>query len=85
MTEPHDIDLVKIAPVAKQLNPIALGGFVFGADPWKEQKSGLFGMLEIALKKGMNHFDTAAGYGSGQSEKLIGQFLLLLQEDILFP
>ena len=51
MTEPHHIDLVKIAPVAKQLNPIALGGFVFGAHPWKEQKSGLFEMLETALKE----------------------------------
>jgi aryl-alcohol dehydrogenase-like predicted oxidoreductase len=74
MTEPHDIDLVKIAPVGKLLNPIALGGFVFGADPWKEQRSGLFEMLEIALKKGINHFDTAAGYGSGQSEQLLGHF-----------
>ena len=75
MTEPHHLDLVKIAPVAKQLNPIALGGFVFGAHPWKEQKSGLFEMLETALKKGINHFDTAGGYGSGQSEHLLGQFL----------
>ena len=76
MTESHKIECAKIAPVDKLLNPIALGGFVFGADPWRDQRSGLFEMLEKALKLGFNHLDTAGGYGSGQSEQLLGQFLL---------
>jgi aryl-alcohol dehydrogenase-like predicted oxidoreductase len=76
MTEPYAIEKIKIAPVDKLLTPIALGGYLFGADPWKEQRPSLFEMLEIALKMGLNHFDTAGGYGSGQSEQLFGQFLL---------
>ena len=39
MTEPIVVDPVQIAPVEKLLNPIALGGFLFGTDPWNEQRA----------------------------------------------
>lgn len=82
MTEPIVVDPVQIAPVEKLLNPIALGGFLFGTDPWKEQRAAVFDMLEIALKKGLNHFDTAIDYGAGQSEQLLGQFLKGRREQV---
>jgi len=82
MTEPFNMGLVKIAPVEKLLNPVALGGFVFGTAPWKEQRAGLFDTLETALKMGLNHFDTAGGYGDGQSEQLLGQFLMGRREPV---
>lgn len=31
--------------------------------------------MQAALPSGINHFDTASGYGNGHSETLIGQFL----------
>lgn len=66
---------VQIAPVEQALNPLALGGFYFGDDPWGKQRDNLWSALETAVEKGINHFDTASDYGDGQSEKLLGQFL----------
>ena len=82
MTEPIAVDPVKISPVEKSLNPMALGGFIFGADPWNEQQADLLAMLDMALKKGVNHLDTAANYGDGQSEQLLGHFLKGRREQV---
>src|SRR4051812_12212004 len=54
-----------------QVSPLALGGTVFGDqsdDAW-------LAVMQAALTSGINHFDTASGYGNGQSEILIGRFL----------
>ena len=32
-------------------------------------------VVEAALAGGITHFDTAAGYGGGRSERLVGEFL----------
>lgn len=48
----------------------AIGGS-WGAQSEKDSHLG----LETALNKGVNFIDTAAGYGNGKSEKIIGEFL----------
>ena len=74
---------VRIPPVDKDLNPLALGGSVFGTDPWEgEERANLLAALEAALHSGINHFDTANGYGDGQSERLLGHFLAERRERI---
>ncbi|MEZ4676683.1 MAG: aldo/keto reductase [Caldilineaceae bacterium] len=67
---------VQIGPVAKALAPMALGSFIFGADAWRpEAQAQLNATMQAALDHGITHFDTATGYGAGQSEALIGNFL----------
>ncbi len=52
-------------------SPLALGGTVFG----DQSEAGWLAVMQAALASGINHFDTASGYGNGQSETLIGQFM----------
>ena len=76
MTHQQTVSLVTIPPDDKRLNPLVLGGTVFGADPYVGSRADdLWATMEAAVTNGINHFDTAAGYGDGASERLIGQFL----------
>ncbi|OLT07752.1 hypothetical protein BJF90_13920 [Pseudonocardia sp. CNS-004] len=43
------------------------------ADP--DDRRGLFEAIDVALDVGINHFDTAAGYGNGESERVLGEAL----------
>lgn len=52
-------------------SPLALGGTIFG----DLSDEGWFAVMQAALASGINHFDTASGYGNGRSETLIGQFM----------
>ena len=70
------VNTVRIGLVSKDLNPLALGGSVFGPGAWEAgARAQLWEAMETALALGINHFDTASGYGGGQSEELIGEFL----------
>ncbi|MCP5096505.1 MAG: hypothetical protein GY943_13210 [Chloroflexi bacterium] len=75
MNEQTVIPSVQIPPVTQSLNPLAMGGFYFGSDPWEEQRATLWSALETAVSKGINHLDTATDYGEGQSERPLGEFL----------
>ncbi|MEZ4860366.1 MAG: aldo/keto reductase [Caldilineaceae bacterium] len=76
MTDNAALAPVQIGPVAKALCPLALGSFIFGADAWRpEAQAQLNATMQTALDHGITHFDTATGYGNGQSEALIGNFL----------
>lgn len=76
MLENSPLTPVTIGPVAKALAPMALGSFIFGADAWRpEAQAQLNATMQAALDHGITHFDTATGYGAGQSEELIGNFL----------
>lgn len=59
----------------KSFHPLGLGCWVFDRRLWAaEGEEALLQTMQIALQYGINHFDTATGYGSGSSEKVIGQF-----------
>ena len=56
--------------------PIALGGSYF--DPAQfagEKRRELVRTMQRALELGVSHFDTAAGYASGESERVLGEFV----------
>jgi myo-inositol catabolism protein IolS len=58
-------------PTIPHRSPLALGGTVFG----DQSDAGWLAVMQAALPSGINHLDTASGYGNGRSESLIGQFL----------
>lgn len=75
--------MTRIAPVDKDLNPLALGCWIFDKSLWSaEHDAALLETMEAALARGINHFDTATGYGSGASERLIGRFLQGQREQV---
>lgn len=65
-----------------EVSEIGFGAWAIGGS-WGEQseKDSLEG-LETALDNGVNFIDTAAGYGNGKSEKIIGEFLKSRSETI---
>ncbi|MEO8397827.1 MAG: aldo/keto reductase, partial [Chloroflexota bacterium] len=57
-------------------SPLGFGGTTFGAAQWGGQAGAdLLAAMAAALEGGITHFDTASGYGAGDSERMIGQFL----------
>ena len=76
MSEQIIVPKVQIPPALMWFQPLALGGWVFGGDNWEgEKRELLLATMEQALESDIRHFDTAADYGKGKSERLIGQFL----------
>ncbi len=71
------IPTTRIAPSPRPHGVLALGCWQFGADYWAHQSDpDSLAAMAAALDAGMNHFDTAEGYGrEAHSEKLVGQFL----------
>ncbi len=66
----------------KESSPIALGSYVFGADQWSDEaRANLLATMDAAVDAGINHFDTATGYGDGGSENFIGKFLTQARDD----
>lgn len=51
---------------------IGLGTATFGREI---DKAGSFALMDHALAGGVNHFDTAAAYSKGESERIIGEWL----------
>jgi myo-inositol catabolism protein IolS len=55
---------------------LGMGGSFYGLDRGYEQgEAGYLAALETALAHGITHFDTGAGYGDGNSERMIGRFM----------
>jgi myo-inositol catabolism protein IolS len=76
MTIQTSLPKVEIPPVAKPHVPLALGCWTFGPDQWTgKEDTNLLTAMETALDLGIGHFDTAADYGDGYSERLLGRFL----------
>ncbi len=59
-----------------RFSSLGFGGTTFGAGMWSGQAGAdLLAAMATALERGITHFDTASGYGDGDSERMIGQFL----------
>lgn len=56
----------------KKLSPIGLGCVTFGREIGKEAS---FALMDFARSNGVTFFDTAAAYGNGASETIIGEWL----------
>lgn len=58
-----------------EASEIGFGAWAIGGN-WGEQRdSDSLEALEAAIENGVNFIDTAAGYGNGKSERIIGEFL----------
>ncbi len=55
-----------------KISRISLGCVTFGREIGREES---FAIMDYALEKGMNYFDTAEAYGNGASEMIIGSWL----------
>ncbi len=65
----------KFGKTGLEISEIGFGAWAIGGS-WGDQKdSDSLEALEIALDQGVNFIDTAAGYGNGKSERIIGEFL----------
>ncbi len=67
---------VRIEPVDKPHNVLALGCWAFGGREWGGQDDAdSMAAMETAYAAGISHFDTAIAYGGGASERVVGGFL----------
>ncbi|MEX2213461.1 MAG: aldo/keto reductase [Phycisphaeraceae bacterium] len=65
-----------IPPIEHTFGKLALGCWVFGRTHWGGQNvQDSRAVMEAALRRGMNHFDTSSAFGDGVSETLVGEFL----------
>ena len=56
--------------------PLGMGCSFYGLSDWYGPEAQvLLDAMTVALEQGITHFDTAEGYGGGESEKLIGRFM----------
>ena len=64
------------ADLPRTIAGLGLGCWVFGGDAWGGQDDDdSITVMDEALAQGVNHFDTAIGYGGGRSERIVGQFI----------
>jgi aryl-alcohol dehydrogenase-like predicted oxidoreductase len=72
----------KLGNTGLEVSEIGFGAWAIGGS-WGEQKeSDSLAALETAIDKGVNFIDTAAGYGDGRSERIIGEFLKTRTETV---
>ncbi len=70
------IDPFVLPHADRPLTRLALGGSLFGAGVWDAARAAeRLATLNAAFQAGINHFDTAAGYGDGVSEQILGKFI----------
>ena len=65
----------KIGNSGPEVSEIGFGAWAIGGSWGKQLEEDSQLGLETALNRGVNFIDTAAGYGNGKSEKIIGEFL----------
>jgi aryl-alcohol dehydrogenase-like predicted oxidoreductase len=57
------------------VSEIGFGAWAIGGSWGHQKESDSMEALEVAVDQGINFIDTAAGYGDGRSERIIGEFL----------
>jgi aryl-alcohol dehydrogenase-like predicted oxidoreductase len=58
-----------------EVSEIGFGAWAIGGSWGEQSEKDSLEALETALDRGVNFIDTAAGYGEGRSERIIGEFL----------
>ena len=64
------------------VSEIGFGAWAIGGSWGTQNVTDSFDALETALDQGVNFIDTAAGYGNGKSERIIGDFLETREEEV---
>jgi aryl-alcohol dehydrogenase-like predicted oxidoreductase len=65
-----------------EVSEIGFGAWAIGGSWGDQKKEDSLKGLETALDRGVNFIDTAAGYGDGKSERIIGEFLKSRSETV---
>jgi aryl-alcohol dehydrogenase-like predicted oxidoreductase len=65
-----------------KVSEIGFGAWAIGGSWGAQKESDSIEALETAIENGVNFIDTAAGYGDGKSEKIIGEFLKSRKEKV---
>ena len=65
----------KFGKKGPEVSEIGFGAWAIGGSWGPQSESDSMEALEAAVDHGVNFIDTAAGYGNGHSERLIGEFL----------
>ena len=69
-------DMLKLGKSDHKKNILGQGCWTFGGAQWGGAvDSDSIAAMDRAYELGITHFDTASGYGSGHSERLLGQFI----------
>ena len=83
MSVPPAMPTTRIPPVGRCHGVLGLGCWAFGGAQWGGQDDGdSIQAMQAALEWGMNHFDTAEGYGRGHSEEVVGRFLAGRRDEV---
>jgi len=83
MSGANEMPMVKITPAGKTLSVLGLGCWSYGGSQWGGQDDDAsMGAMGASLRCGINHFDTAVGYGGGRSETVVGEFLAGRRDDV---
>lgn len=72
----------KFGKTGMEVSEIGFGAWAIGGSWGDQKKSDSLEALNTALDNGVNFIDTAAGYGDGKSEKIIGEFLKTRSENV---
>jgi aryl-alcohol dehydrogenase-like predicted oxidoreductase len=64
------------------VSEIGFGAWAIGGSWGAQKETDSIEALETALDNGVNFIDTAAGYGDGKSERIIGEFLKSRKEKV---
>lgn len=75
------IDYVRLGNTGMEVSEICLGTWMFGTESKSKgsqivDREGALSILDTGWESGVNFFDTANVYGSGRSEKYIGEWLV---------
>ena len=89
MQTSHDNEYVPLGNTGLSISPIGIGTWAWGDKLfWQYGKGGfsdadLRAAFDASLEAGINWFDTAELYGSGRSEKLLGEFVRAAGQQVL--
>lgn len=70
------MDYIFLGNTGLQVSPLCLGCLTFGSDqyePWVKNEADALDIIKIAIENGINFFDTANCYSSGESESILGK------------
>jgi len=72
----------KFGNTGLEVSEIGFGAWAIGGSWGKQNEKDSLEGLETAMGNGVNFIDTAAGYGNGKSERIIGEFLKSRSEKV---
>ncbi len=74
----------KLGETGIDVSVITLGAWVYGVDAWADVKDDeSVQAIHAALDAGINIIDTAAGYGGGYSERVVGEAVKGRRDEVL--